>query len=252
MLSSLDNTRYYLNQNINNLDVDADFMISTIPGESNTKTVKRRYKLFGEIEDWPYVKKGSIKAFMKDSLSKIVNVKSSSKLFSNDVPMESISDFINYIDDVELGSEKAGSPISELVWSNFIESIGYTKNTFYNKKKLIVITDGIDNLSMNKDWECVLNFSLPVKSNGKEEDVFPSDFYDEITFLDVALLDVPLSMINQCEDIVNVEDGSDEDSFAYVFDGQLNDIYVDKDFLYYLSIFLVVGGLISSLFSVKN
>ena len=77
MLSSLDNTRYYLNQNINNLDVDADFMISTIPGESNTKTVKRRYKLFGEIEDWPYVKKGSIKAFKKDSLSKIVNVKSS-------------------------------------------------------------------------------------------------------------------------------------------------------------------------------
>ena len=60
-------------------------------------------------------------------------------------------------------------------------------------------------------------FSLPVKLNGKEEDVFPSDFYDEITFLDVALLDVPLSMINQCEDIVNVEDGSDEDSFAYDF-----------------------------------
>ena len=29
--------------------------------------------------------------------------------------MESISDFINYIDEVELGSEKAGSPISELV-----------------------------------------------------------------------------------------------------------------------------------------
>ena len=57
MLSSLDNTRYYLNQNINNLDVDADFMISTIPGESNTKTVKRRYKLW-EIEDWPYVKRG--------------------------------------------------------------------------------------------------------------------------------------------------------------------------------------------------
>lgn len=256
MLSSLENTQYYLNENINNLDVDADFMISTIPSVSETKTAKRPKLIFENTKYETYIstylKKGKLKVFIKDSLTKITSVRNSEKLFSTDIPFSSVSDFINYIDEIELGHPQAGSPISEIIWSNFLESMKFTGSDFYNKKKLIVITDGGDNLMASKDWGCVLNSSFETKINGQDSEVFPSDFYDDITFLDVALSDEKGSLLGECQDLINVENGSDEESFAYVFDEQLHDIYVDKDFLFYLSIFLVFGGLLSTLITVKN
>ena len=51
----LENTQYYLNENINNLDVDADFMISTIPSDSETKTAKRPKLIFEDTKYETYI-----------------------------------------------------------------------------------------------------------------------------------------------------------------------------------------------------
>ena len=112
-------------------------MISTIPSDSETKTAKRPKLIFEDTKYETYIstylKKGKLKVFIKDSLTKITSVRNSEKLFSTDIPFSSVADFITYIDEIELGHPQAGSPISEIIWSNLLESIKFTGSDFYNK-----------------------------------------------------------------------------------------------------------------------
>lgn len=153
--------------------------------------------------------------------------------------IEHKSDLVEYLQNGSLTITNSGSPIFEAIWQNFIYSIESIGNNNITKKKLLILSDGEDNL-----YRADLGFKRPnlclfeqVKGN-----VSLNDFYDEISLIKYSGNGTE-NITSSCANM-NIYEGSDVNSFEKSFSEQLEDIYFDKYFLIILTLLLIIGILL--------
>ena len=204
-----ENAKIALNSIINNLNDNSNYIISQIPfckGEN------------GCLE---YV--GSVK---KD-LNSIVQVGGNEQLVSTTNFFENKNEFSDYINSSSLSITEASSPIYECIWDNFRKSVKLNNEHAYNKRSLIVLTDGADNLYAPVEYKftaptsCISNYSFN-KTN-------LSDFYDNIKFISYTGSDKG-GIFNTCGQI-EVLNGENLDELTKSITSQFDDVFIDKIFL---------------------
>ncbi len=228
--ASMENQLIYakdaLKEVVNNLNNNSSFMVSSVP-ICNTETTCLNLQL---------------KA--KKNLNNIVNVGDTGKLLASTNSFNSKEDFFNYINSGGIEITGAGSPIYECIWQNFMESVKLNETNSFSKKKLIILTDGNDNLYAKEAGfitpiNCISDFNY--KNNVLNE------FYTSATFISYGNANA-LNMFKTCNNI-EVLDGFDYSSFKNSFYEQLEDIFFDKQFLWIIALLLILG--ISIIFTLK-
>jgi hypothetical protein len=172
----------------------------------------------------------------KMNLNEIVKTSDPSTLIPITTIYETKKDFEENIQNGILDISEVGSPIYEAIWQNFSNSIKVNSNINYTKRKLIILTDGADNL-----YSGVKGFISPNSciSEFSKENVTIDNFYETKTILIYNQIESN-NIINNCSSF-DVLDGSNSESFKSAFTNQLVDIYFDKDFLFILSFIIIMG-----------
>lgn len=172
----------------------------------------------------------------KMNLNDIVKTGDPQTLLPKTSIYENKIDFVDNIQNGILNISGLGSPIYEAIWQNFTSTIKVNSNQNYTKRKLIVLTDGADNM-----YSGVKGFISPsscITDFGKDN-VTIDEFYDEKAIL-LYNNPEPNNIVNTCSSF-EILDGSNSESFKSAFTNQLVDIYFDKDFLIILSFILILG-----------
>jgi hypothetical protein len=215
-----------LKEVVNNLNNNSSFVVSGVP-ICNTETTCLNLQL---------------KA--KKSLNNIVNVGDTGKLLASTNSFNSKEEFFSFINSGGIEITGAGSPIYECIWQNFMESVKLNETNSFSKKKLIILTDGNDNLYAKEAGfiapiNCISDFSY-------NNNVF-NEFYTGATFISYGSSNAS-NIFKTCNNI-EVLDGFDYSSFKNSFYEQLEDIFFDKQFLWIIAILLILG--ISIIFTLK-
>lgn len=228
--ASMENQLIYakdaLKEVVNNLNNNSSFVVSSVP-ICNTETTCLNLQL---------------KA--KKSLNNIINVGDTGKLLASTNSFNSKEDFFNYINSGGIEITGAGSSIYECIWQNFMQSVKLNETNSFTKKKLIILTDGNDNLYAKE-----AGFVAPINciSDYNYKNTLLNDFYSGTTFISYGDASVS-NMFKTCNNI-EVLDGFDYSSFKNSFYEQLEDIFFDKQFLWIIAILLLIG--ISVIFTLK-
>ena len=228
--ASMENQLIYakdaLKEVVNNLNNNSSFVVSSVPICNNEKSCVA----LGE------------KA--KRNLKDIISVNDTGTLLASTNVFAKKEDFFSFINSGGIEITGAGSPIYECIWQNFIESVKISESKSYTKKKLIILTDGNDNLYAKVEGciapvNCISDYSYQAVSF--------SDFYSDLSFINYGDAD-NINMFKTCS-AINVLNGYDYNSFKNSFYEQLEDIFFDKQFLWIIAIFLLLG--ISVIFTLK-
>lgn len=150
--------------------------------------------------------------------------------------IEHKSDLMDYLQNGSLTISKCGSPIYEAIWQNFLSSIESVQNVSITKKKLLILSDGEDNL-----YRADLGFTRPnvCLFEQLKGTISLNEFYDEISLIKYSGNGTE-NITSSCASM-NVLDGSDATSFEKSFLEQLEDIYFDMYFLIIVTILLIIG-----------
>lgn len=206
---------------VNNLKENSHYVITNIP-LCKTEQDCERYQLA-----------------IKKNINQIIatgdtgNLTASTNIFNNK------SDFFNYINSGGIKITGASSPIYECIWDNFIKTVQYCKDNDFDKKRLIVLTDGLDNLYAKDSGFKSPNICI---SEYKYKGTTLSEFYDDITFISY-LSDSKKGIFNTCSEFQLLE-GQSLSNLKEAFNDQLKDIYYDKELLLLLFIIITFGLLI--------
>ena len=228
--ASMENQLIYakdaLKEVVNNLNNNSSFVVSSVP---ICNTEQSCLALAGKA---------------KRNLKDIISVNDTGTLLASTNVFAKKEDFFSFINSGGIEITGAGSPIYECIWQNFIESVKLNENQSYTKKKIIILTDGNDNLYA-KDAGCIAPVNCITDYNYKT--VALSEFYNDLTFINYGEGD-NLNMFKSCS-VINVLNGYDYTSFKNSFYEQLEDIFFDKQFLWIITILLLLG--ISVIFTLK-
>lgn len=159
-----------------------------------------------------------------------------SKLVAETFVINRKADLMDYLQNGSLNIANCGSPIYEAIWQNFLSSIESSQNQSITKKKLIILSDGEDNL-----YRADLGFTKPKSClfDLNYGDITMNDFFDEISLIKYNG-NGTANISSSCVDM-NIYEGNDAASFKKSFLEQIEDIYFDKYFLIIVSILLLVG-----------
>jgi hypothetical protein len=162
--------------------------------------------------------------------------KDPTKLVAETYIIERKADLIDYLQNGALNISNCGSPIYEAIWQNFVSSIDAVQNESITKKKLIILSDGEDNL-----YRTDLGFTKPKNClfDRNKRDINMNDFFDEISLIKYDGNGTE-NITSSCVEM-NIYEGNDDASFEKSFLEQIEDIYFDKYFLIIVSILLILG-----------
>jgi hypothetical protein len=252
MRPAIESSKFFLNDNISNLTGQADFVITSIPGQIPKRKKFNTYFTPDTLNSLFNQKKFYLP-------KKITSVKDADELLANSEFYQNISEFQTGIASLDVSD--LGSPVQQLIWSNFLTA--YKSENSYNEKKLIIISDGADDMLMafgayqpNVYKSSVLTEKIKDKDGAE---ISPDLFYDDIKFIDLnteiqnndKLLQGVFLKTGSKAQIVS-EDGIGEAFAQTFFDDVYKDfftkVYVDKDFLIYLLIILSLGLISLALF----
>jgi hypothetical protein len=252
MRPAIESSKFFLNDNISNLTGQADFVITSIPGQIPKRKKFNRYFTPDTLNSLFNQRKFYLP-------KKITSVKDADELLANSEFYQNISEFQTGIASLDVSD--LGSPVQQLIWSNFLTA--YKSENSYNEKKLIIISDGADDMLMafgayqpNVYKSSVLTEKIRDKDGAE---ISPDLFYDDIKFIDLnteiqnndKLLQGVFLKTGSKAQIVS-EDGIGEAFAQTFFDDVYKDfftkVYVDKDFLIYLLIILSLGLISLALF----
>ena len=217
-----ENSKIALNSIITNLNNNSNYIISQIPFCK------------GENGCLQYA------SALKKDLNSIVHVGENDQLVSTTNFFENKMDFSEYINSSSLSITDASSPIYECIWDNFRKSVKLNNEHAYNKRSLIVLTDGADNLYAPVEYK----YSAPTSciSNYNYAKINLSEFYDNIKFISYTGIDKG-GIFNTCSQI-EILNGENLDQLTKSITAQFDDVFIDKIFLITIFLLLVLSFLI--------
>lgn len=177
---------------------------------------------------------------VKKNVSDIIAVRNPGELLASTEFFHNLMDIQDYIQNGFSTNSYGGSPIFECIWDNFIVSYNLNTGENYDRKNLIVLTDGEDIL-YNPDIEatapnqCIMSF--PFKDN-----TAISDFYNNITFINYANQEDYL-FNNLCGDYKIVQ-GTEPVAIRNAIISEFSDIYFDWNFILLSLIFIAIFSII--------
>jgi hypothetical protein len=154
----------------------------------------------------------------------------------------------------QIGIAESGSPVYEGIWQNYLMSRELSRSSNYVSKKMIVITDGEDNLYLllNRD-------NLSTSHKLLRKDIFQQkgkvgetayDFYNSISTINYGDYSDDL-LFKDCENSINATyDGQNTQSYFDAFRSILPEMFFDIIFLYILIGFSVLLSFV--LFIIKT
>jgi hypothetical protein len=165
-------------------------------------------------------------------------------LVAETVVITNTIDLKSYVESDALETSQCGSPIFEAIWQNYVYAMDASQDVSINKKRMIILSDGEDNLyrgdlGFRRPKSCIFDIA---KGN-----VSMNDFYDEITLIKYQGFGTD-NITSTCTDLI-VYEGNEASSFDKSFLDQLEDIYFDKYFLIIVFILLLIG--IISIINIK-
>jgi hypothetical protein len=157
-------------------------------------------------------------------------------LVAETVVITNTIDLQSYVESDALETSQCGSPIFEAIWQNYVYAVDASQDVSINKKRMIILSDGEDNLyrgdfGFKRPKSCIFDIA---KGN-----VSMNDFYDEITLIKYQGFGTD-NITSTCTDLT-VYEGSEASSFDKSFLDQMEDIYFDKYFLIIVFILLLIG-----------
>lgn len=215
-----------LKEVVNNLNSNSSFVISNVPiCNSEASCIEAQLKA-------------------KKNLNTIVNVGDTGSLLASTSSFNTKEEFFSFINSGGIETTRAGSSIYECIWQNFIESVKFNETNPFTKKRLIVLTDGNDNLYVKE-----AGFVAPINciSDFNYKNTLLNEFYSGTTFISYG--DASVSNIFKTCNNIEVLNGFDYTSFKNSFYEQLQDIFFDKQLLWIIALFLLLGIFI--IFTIK-
>lgn len=164
----------------------------------------------------------------------LVKQKSSLKTSTNTEVYNDVQALFNAFAQMETSED--GSPVYEGIWQNYLISRDLSKTNAYVSKKMIVITDGMDNvyfwLSEAKVKKLLLGKDIfqEVGHLGQSAD----EFYDAICTINYGGYAEEFLFQDCAGSIDETYDGTDRQSYFDAFRSILPEMYFDKLFLYIL------------------
>jgi hypothetical protein len=227
----------------------ADYVFTTIDytkdnklGEKALEEVKKmieKEKIKTEGEAWRKL------AFLY--YDDLVNQKSSRKVSTNTEVYSDIQSLFNSFS--QMGLAENGSPVYEGIWQSYLESRRLAQNNEYVSKKMIVITDGVDNLYvwLNRDTREGASAKLLKKDIFQQKgqlDETADEFYTSICAINYGEYADDL-LFKDCENSIDeTYDGTDEQSYFDAFRSILPEMFFDILLLYILIGFATLLSLI--------
>lgn len=226
---------------------NADYVFTTIDYTKDNSVLDRAVKEALQ-------KDKTLVQFVSSYFDEFVNQKSSWAFSTNTVVYNNILSLFNSFS--QMGIAESGSPVYEGIWHNYLESRNLAQVGGYESKKMIVITDGVDNLYawLNNDTNegksaKLLNKDI-FQQKGKVGQT-ANDFYTSICTINYGDYEDDL-LFKDCESSIDeVYDGKDERSYFDAFRSFLPEMYFDILFIYILvgffSLFIIIMLIIKSI-----
>lgn len=164
----------------------------------------------------------------------LVKQKSSLKTSTNTEVYNDVQTLFNAF--AQMAMSEDGSPVYEGIWQNYLISRDLSKTNAYVSKKMIVITDGMDNVYFWLSEAKVKNLLLgkdifqEVGHLGQSAD----EFYDAICTINYGEYAEEFLFQDCAGSIDETYDGTDGQSYFDAFRSILPEMYFDKLFLYIL------------------
>jgi len=194
----------------------------------------------------------TISQFVMQYFDDFVNQKTHRRLATNTVVYNDALSLFNSF--AQIGIAESGSPVYEGIWQNYLMSRELSRSSNYVSKKMIVITDGEDNLYLllNRD-------NLSTSHKLLRKDIFQQkgkvgetayDFYNSISTINYGDYSDDL-LFKDCENSINATyDGQNTQSYFDAFRSILPEMFFDIIFLYILIGFSVLLSFV--LFIIKT
>lgn len=179
----------------------------------------------------------TLSQFVSQYFDDFVNQKTSRRLATNTVVYNDALSLFNSFS--QMGIAKEGSPVYEGIWQNYLMSRELSRGSTYVSKKMIVITDGADNLYgwLNNDISQTAPFKLLKKDIFQQQGRVgetAGDFFNSICFINYGEYNNDLMFADCSSSIDETYDGTDEQSYFDAFRSILPEMFFDILFLYIL------------------
>jgi hypothetical protein len=134
----------------------------------------------------------------------------------------------------------SGSAVYAGIWQNFLRSREISQNVDYASKKIIIITDGADDLYGIANYPNYLSTTKLLK-----KDIFTQkgnigqtmkDFYNSICFINYGENSDDLMFADCKNSIDEIYDGTDENSYFQAFKSILPEMFFD-----FLLLYIIIG-----------
>jgi hypothetical protein len=178
----------------------------------------------------------------------IVQTKSIAKL---PTITETYTNTIELINSFKQVDDAGVSPIYHGIWQNFLMSKEHVNRRSFHKKKLIIISDGIDLIYQFKsEFPDLIWISKDIFQQKGKGEITPYDFFDGGIYC-INLGDTDFDYLyKDCAQSIQVYDGTDQQSYFKALIDILPDLYFDYILLYILSGILLI--LVIILFTFKS
>jgi hypothetical protein len=192
------------------------------------------------------------KIFVNQYFDDFVNQKLSRKLATNTVVYNDVQSLFNSFS--QIGIAESGSPVYEGIWQSYLESRRLAQNNEYVSRKMIVITDGLDNLYFwlinNTNAQSYKLLKKDIFQQKGQLDATADEFYTSICTINYGEYANDL-LFKDCENSIDeTYDGTDEQSYFDAFRSILPEMFFDILLLYILITFVILLSLI--LFIIKS
>jgi hypothetical protein len=216
----------------------ADYVFTTIDYTKDNKIIEKSVELALEKIRQKNVQSYDLanKIFVNQYYDDLINQKLSHKLATNTSVYNDVLTLFNSFS--QMGIAESGSPVYEGIWQNYLESRRLAQGVDYESKKMIVITDGLDNMykwlvQNDNSGEYKLLKKDIFQQRGKLE-MTASEFYNSICTINYGEYGDNL-LFKDCESsIVETYDGTDVQSYFDAFRSFLPEMFFDIFFLYIL------------------
>ncbi|NDP22171.1 MAG: hypothetical protein GZ091_13985 [Paludibacter sp.] len=171
-------------------------------------------------------------ARLKTNLKKISIVNNPDSLGTTTYSFDNSQNVINAIgQDIQISG--IGSPISEAIWQNFLTAKKST--TDFKEKRLIILTDGAENLYYQNQKE-VQKIGGSILDSKSKDKISPREFYDKIFFVNQGG-DPSMYLFGESDS--EILDGSDASSYYISVQSVMSLLTFDLIFVY-ISLCLVL------------
>lgn len=213
----------------------ADYVFTTIDYTKNNDLIEKTISDASKDNN-------TLSQFAHQYFDDIVNQKSFSGLATNTVTFNDAVSLFNAFS--QIGIAESGSPVYEGIWQNYLMSKDLCINSAYDSKKMIVITDGADNMyyflnNNNLQSEYLKRLHKDIFQQKGTVGETPGEFFNTICFINYGEID-DLMFADCSNSISELYDGKDEQSYFNAFRSILPEMYFDMLLLYILISFSTI------------